>query len=154
MSGTTVSEVMNTKPVCTWGHSSLSEAARIMWERDCGWVPVIDHAHRVVGVITDRDICMAAYTRGMTLDTMAVAGTMSTNVFGVYADDPLETALVHMQEHRVRRLPVLDHDGSIVGLVSLSDLARRAAAHDGIARPLVLATMSAVSEPRRSDSIV
>lgn len=148
-----VSDVMNDRPRTVRGHDSLAEATRIMWDRDCGWVPVVDDGAHVVGVITDRDVCMAAYTRGMTLDAMVVAGTMSTNVHVVRDDDPLENALALMRNHRVRRLPVVDDEGLLTGLLSLSDLARRAAGKDsGMRGTEVLATLGAISEPRSADS--
>jgi CBS domain-containing protein len=143
-----VNRVINMRPRTVRGHDSLSEAARIMWERDCGWVPVVDDASHVVGVITDRDICMAAYTRGMTLDTMVVQGTMCTNVHMIHMDDPLENALALMLNHRVRRLPVVDDDNVLVGLLSMSDVARRAAAPEsGIRTNDVVHTLAAICEP-------
>ncbi len=148
-----VRTMMNARPRTVRGHDPLSEAARIMWDRDCGWVPVVDDALHVVGVITDRDICMAAYTRGMTLDAMAVIGTMCTNVHVVHVEDPLENALAMMRNHRVRRLPVIDDDGSLVGLLSLSDLARRAA-EDGPTATELVSTLASISEPRSASGLV
>ncbi len=147
--------VMNPKPHSLRPHDLLSEAARVMWDRDCGWVPVLDDSNRVVGVITDRDVCMAAFTRGMTLTQMVVEGTMSTNVHAVRADDPLETALLHMSNHRVRRLPVVDDEDHLVGLLSLSDLAQRAGKGEGrVPSESVLATLAAICAPRAAASSV
>lgn len=150
-----VSDLMNDRPRTVRAHDPLSEATRIMWDRDCGWVPVVDDGGRVVGVITDRDVCMAAYTRGMPLSTMAVEGTMSSNVYSVHLDDPIENALAHMRNYQVRRLPVVDEQERLVGLLSLSDLSRRAAAHEeGIRNEEIVSTLAAVSEPRSGSRVV
>lgn len=144
---------MNAHARTVRSHDSLSEAARIMWDRDCGWLPVVDDGAHVVGVITDRDICMAAYTRGMLLEHMVVAGTMSTNVHAVEANDPLHNALVAMLNYRVRRVPVVDEEGALVGLLSLNDLARRATtAGGGVSAAEVLSTLASICEPRSATS--
>jgi CBS domain-containing protein len=108
-------------------HDTLNAAARIMWEHDCGCVPVVDEGGRVVGMLTDRDICMAAYTQGRPLDAIQAANVMSKQVHGCKAEDPIAFAQGIMRAHKVRRLPVTDADGHLVGVVSLSDLARQAA---------------------------
>jgi CBS domain-containing protein len=107
-------------------NDSLGRAAEIMWEADCGCVPVVDGEGRVTAMITDRDICMAAYTRGQALHEMNVATAASRRVVTVMAGDELATAEQLMREYRVRRLPVVNRDGKLVGLLSMNDLARRA----------------------------
>jgi len=110
---------------------SLSDAARLMWDHACGCVPVVDDRDRVVGVLTDRDVCMAAYTRGLPLADMTVSSAMSRRVFACHMGDALETAEAIMREHQVRRLPVLWFEDRIVGLLSLSDIAREAERRKG-----------------------
>jgi CBS domain-containing protein len=150
-----VRDVMNPRPRTVRPHDKLSEAARVMWDHDCGWIPVVDDAGRVTGVITDRDICMAAFTRGMPLHDIAVEGTMSTNVFATHPGEPLENAFAAMCNYRVRRLPVVTEAGDLVGLLSLSDLTRRAAAKDSDVRAHeVIATLAAICEPRSASSAV
>jgi len=102
-------------------------AAKIMWERDCGFVPVVDERFRVLGVVTDRDLCMAAYTQGMSLSELRVHSAMSQEVFSCRPDDDLATAEKAMREHQVRRLPVADETGRLKGILSLSDITREAA---------------------------
>jgi CBS-domain-containing membrane protein len=114
-----VREVMSCSP-----DDMLNRAAQIMWENDCGCVPVVDSAARVLGMLTDRDICMAAYTRGQTLNHIPVSAAMSSEVFACRAGDDLLDAQKVMRKHQVRRLPVNDSKGRLVGLLSLSDLAR------------------------------
>ena len=104
---------------------SLHFAARLMWDHDCGCVPVVDQ-NVVVGMLTDRDICMAAYTQGRSLPELTACGAMSKHVYSCHPDDLLSAAEQIMATHRVRRLPVIEKDGRLVGILSLSDLAREA----------------------------
>jgi len=105
---------------------SLNRAAQVMWENDCGCVPVVDESGRVVGMLTDRDVCMAAYTQGRLLAEMTVSSAMSKTVVICTQEDRIATAEQRMREHRVRRLAVVNGAGRIVGVLSLSDLARGA----------------------------
>lgn len=100
-----------------------NEAARLMWERNCGAIPVVQEEGRVVGIITDRDLCMAAYTQGRPLASILVETAMARRVYCCRADDTVGDALAVMRDHEVRRLPVVDEDGRLVGLLSLDDLA-------------------------------
>jgi len=104
-------------------HDSLNAAAQIMWEYACGCVPVVDEQGRPVGFLTDRDICMAAYTQGGLLQTLRVETAMARNVIACRADDELADAARIMRERGVRRLPVVNQDGRLVGLLSIDDLA-------------------------------
>ncbi len=108
----------------------VSAAAHIMWDRDCGCVPVVepeDGTARLVGMITDRDVCMAAYTQGRTLAAIEVRGAMATKLFSCRSTDSIDDALKLMEANQLHRLPVVDQDGRLVGLVSLADAAREAA---------------------------
>jgi CBS-domain-containing membrane protein len=87
---------------------------------------LLDHAGRFIDMLTDRDICMAAYTQDMTLSMANVESAMASTVVSCNPQDELEDAQKLMCRHRVRRLPVVDADGKIVGLLSLSDIAREA----------------------------
>ncbi len=104
------------------------EAARILWECDCGIVPVVasDEAGKLVGVITDRDICMAAYTQGKTLAEIPVQSAMAHDVLSCSPDDPIALVEERMRNAQVRRLPVVDSTGRLVGMISLADIAREA----------------------------
>jgi len=123
-------ERVMTKNVRTCGpDESLDTAARIMWEGDCGCVPVVeaDDTGRVVGMLTDRDVCMAAYTCGKCLCDLSVKDAMAHVVVGCRPDDSIAAAESSMRKAQVRRLPVLDEDGHLLGLISLADIAREAA---------------------------
>lgn len=124
-------------------HDTLEHAARLLWEHDCGVLPVVDHNRRVGATITDRDICMGAYTKGGRLNELKVRDSMSKGLVSCRADDDLPTAARAMRQQRVRRLPVLDDAGRLVGLLSLNDLAR-AAAHDVAVGREALQTLTAI----------
>jgi CBS domain-containing protein len=102
-------------------------AARIMWERDCGFVPIVDENERVVAVVTDRDLCMAAYTQGKPLQQIPLHSVMSKEIYSCRPDDDLSQAESVMRKRQVRRLPVADAEGRLKGILSLSDITREAA---------------------------
>lgn len=119
-------EVM-TREVKTCGERDpLNRAARIMWEHDCGCVPVVSADNRVIGILTDRDICMAAYTQGLPLHAIKAESAMARTVVSCSPDDEITTVEDLMRQNKVRRLPVVDKDGRLSGIVSLNDLALEA----------------------------
>ena len=122
-----VREIMRSEVASCPPEASLSEVARIMWESDCGLVPIVDEQDgAVAGVVTDRDVCMAAWTRGQPLHEIPVRVPMSTDLKVCHPDDDLIQAQKLMQENRVKRLLVLDEDQHLAGVVSLACLARAA----------------------------
>lgn len=127
----------------------LNSAAQIMWESDCGIVPVVSEAGALVGVLTDRDICMAAYTQGRPLWACSVGHAMSEQVYSCSPDDTIEKAAGIMAERQVRRLPVTAPSGRLLGILSLADIARQVKAL-GISSPrwcsLLATTLGAISE--------
>ena len=131
----------------------LTWPTRVMWEQDCGCVPVVDDEQHVIGMITDRDICMAAYSQGRPLGEMTVDSAMARNIVTCRQTDELSVAHERMREHQLRRLPVVDDDDLLVGLVTLADIARvtsqgatKAARQKGA--EALLQTLAAVSKPR------
>jgi CBS domain-containing protein len=144
-----IKDVMSFPPVTCQVSSSLDHAARLMWEFDCGIVPVMNDDGRLAGVVTDRDVCMAAYTQGQSLASIPVTTAMAKAVIAGHAGDPIEQAEQLMRDNQIRRLPVLDVDDHLVGVVSMNDLARLAARakRSGIDRELVK-TLAAVCQPR------
>ena len=146
-----VEQIMS-RPAVTCGvNETLNEAARLMWEHDTGVMPVVDDGGRIVGMITDRDICMAAYTQGGALGAIPVANVMSMIVVSCGPQDTVETAEQAMRERQVRRVAVVDPEGRPLGLLSVNDVVRaaiRARKKDGVDRGL-LQTLAAICEPRR-----
>ncbi len=106
--------------------TSLATAAMMMWESDCGVLPVVDVSDKVVGMITDRDICMAAASQHRDPSTIAVAEVISGNAYTCQPDDDVREALKVMKEMRVRRLPVVDVEGNLQGILSMSDAVLKA----------------------------
>jgi CBS domain-containing protein len=145
-----IQEIMS-KPVATCRHNdTLNTAAQLMWEHDCGAVPVTGDDGQLIGMITDRDICMATYTRGSAPHEIRVADAMSKQVFSCRANDSLETAEHLMGQKQVRRVPIVDSDNRPVGVLSLNDIARYAASarkKDGLERE-VTQTLAAICQPR------
>jgi len=105
---------------------NLAAAASRMWDCDIGCLPVLDTEGHVIGMITDRDVCMAALTRGQRLDEIPVSVAMSKEVLSCGPEAALVEAEEIMRSGQVRRLPVIDSAACLVGLVSLNDLARLA----------------------------
>lgn len=110
---------------------------------------MLDEAGNLVGMITDRDICMAALTQAMPLASIRVEVGLSERVFYVRPDATVEEAERLMRRTQTRRLPVLDGDGSVVGILSLSDIARQSGSSDGeVAKAEVADTLAAIGRPR------
>jgi CBS domain-containing protein len=145
-----IQEIMS-KPVMTCQpNDTLNTAARLMWEHDCGAIPVTGEEGTLVGIITDRDVCMAAYTKGAALERIAVSDAMARQVFSCQADGALETAEQLMADKQIRRLPIVDGDNRPVGILSMNDIARHAAAagkKNGLDRE-VTKTLAAICQPR------
>jgi CBS domain-containing protein len=122
-----VEQIMNRHVKTCGPQDSLNKAAQVMWDEPCGAVPVVDEQGRPVGFLTDRDICMAAYTQGKPLAELQAEGAMAGKLFCCKADDDLDSAAQVMRQNRTRRVPVIDREGVLVGLLTLDDLACEAA---------------------------
>ena len=121
-----VKEMMSTNAIVCTLTDNLSAAAGLMWENDCGILPVVAEEGKVVGLITDRDICMAATLKNRNLSKIAVEDVISGKVFACKPEDDVRNALNIMQENKVRRLPVVDAEGTLEGILSMNDLILRA----------------------------
>ncbi len=131
--------------------NTLAEAAQIMWEHDRGCLPVLDDEAHVIGMITDRDICMAAFTRGQAPHECRVSDAMSHTVYSCSENDRVADVEELMQDRQLRRVPVVGDWGQLVGMLTLADLARFAQSK---ARRLafgatgLVKTLASVTEPR------
>jgi len=131
---------------------SLEQAAMLMWQNDCGCLPVCSADGRIAGIITDRDICMCALLEGTGLRDQQVATAMAPDVLCCSPDDSPATAERKMAEGKVRRLPVVSDNGVPLGVVSLADLAREAARQQNASRhdiscSEVCSTLAAICTP-------
>jgi CBS domain-containing protein len=148
---------------------SLDHAARLLWDRDCGCLAVVDLHGRLRGMLTDRDICMAAHITGQRLQDLQVREAMAIDVVTTGPEETTRSAELLMREHRVRRLPVVDDRGHVVGMLTCNDLIRwvddagtthrshhdsvhliRTLAFIGAARPSHFASIYAPPSPLRS----
>jgi CBS domain-containing protein len=129
-----VSKVMHENVHSCRVDDHLATAASIMWNQDIGCLPVLDKDGEVLGMITDRDICMAAYTRGVSLREIPVSVAMSKFVYFCTPDSSIQDAEEKMSAHQIRRLPVLDENRKLVGVITLSDLAHEAERKTGSER--------------------
>ena len=112
-------------------NTNLAEAAALMWEGDCGILPVITQSGEVEGIITDRDIAIALGTRNQFAFEIPVGEVMTGKVYTCTPDDDIHTALKIMRKEKVRRLPVVNVEGKLQGLLSLNDIAIHAEPFDG-----------------------
>jgi len=149
-----VEELMTTDVGACRPFDTVDRSAKVMWERDCGAVPVVDQEGRAVAMLTDRDICMAALTQGRALGEIHVSSAMSRRLWSCRPQDDVKDAERVMRAHQVRRLPVVDADGKLLGLLSISDLARAAMSPKGtrakkkpVAASDVGETLGAISSP-------
>lgn len=117
-----VKEIMTAAPRTCTPDASLAEAANLMWESDCGVLPVVDDGE-LVGIVTDRDMFIALGTRNTRAAHLRVGAVATTKVSTCSPDDEVEAALATMKEARVRRLPVVDTNRKLIGILSLNDIA-------------------------------
>jgi len=118
----TVKEVMNTAVATCAPDSSLDSVIDNMRKYDCGFLPVVDSHGIVVGVVTDRDVCLAGRTGHRSLARISAKETMSHPVFSCFPDENVKVVLATMAKHRVRRLPVLNKSGHVQGVLSIDDI--------------------------------
>lgn len=148
-----ISQIMKSDVEMCGPDDNLAAAASRMWDCDIGCLPVVGAAGEVVGMVTDRDICMSALTRGQSLREIPVSVAMTKEVLSCAPDATLIDAEEVMRAGQVRRLPVIDSDGCLVGVVSLNDLARLAEHDIGRENPdlsaqEITATLAAICAPR------
>jgi len=153
-----IEDVMTRRVVAARADTELAHVARLMWDNDCGAVPVVDAEDKVVGILTDRDLCMGAHFSGKALREQRVSGCMASEVLTCRPGDEVLAVVGAMAKRRVRRIPVTDGTGRLVGLVAVGDLF----AAQGRAKPkeqkalaaALLALMTAVTARAHKDEVV
>ena len=133
--------------------TNLAAAAAIMWENDCGALPIVADGEKAIGMITDRDVAIALGTRNMQAAEIPVKEVMSGKLFAASPDDDIHAALKLMRKEKVHRLPVIDSQGKLQGILSLNDVALHAMHPNGKTTPAlnyedVVSTLKAVCEHR------
>jgi CBS domain-containing protein len=145
-------ETLMTERVASCGpDTNLGSVVEAMWMHDCGIVPVVNEHGEAVGVVTDRDICIALGTRDVPASSLVARNVMTTPVVGCAPDDDCVDVLLTMSARRVRRLPVLGPGRVLLGIVSIDDIVRRAArapATDPL-REVTLQVLAGVDTPAR-----
>jgi CBS domain-containing protein len=122
-----IKDVMTTNPsYCVPGDSS-TRAARIMKDKNVGIVPIIqsDADHKLIGVVTDRDLCLAVVAQNVQPDTVKIQQCMTTEIVTVRPDDEVQKAMALMSENQVRRIPVVNQDDVLEGMVATADILQR-----------------------------
>jgi CBS domain-containing protein len=126
-----VEDVMTEKVTACRPETNLAEAVALMWEADCGTLPVVADGGKVIGIITDRDIAIATGTRDRQPSQIPVSDVMSKQVYACAPEDDIHAALKTMRKDRVRRLPAIDQEGRLRGIVSMNDIALHAEKFEG-----------------------
>jgi len=141
-----VFEVMTIDVGFCHADDNLTKAAQIMWEKDCGIVPVVTAEKRVVGVVTDRDIAIAAATRNRRTSSIK-AGEMNFRAVKTCAlEDDIKDVLRRMRKYKIKRLCVTNQDKELLGVISLTDILLKAGEKKSV-RKLIFSTLSAIAKP-------
>ncbi len=121
-----IESIMTKQPICCSPADTVQRVAQMMRQHDVGAIPVVSDmvSKRLVGIITDRDLCISAMAEGRDPHTTPIANYFTQQVITCSPDDALETCEQKMKEHRIRRIPVVDKQNSCVGIVVQADLAR------------------------------
>ena len=117
-----IRDVMTPNPECVTGKDSLRDVARIMKNQDTGVVPVVD-GKKIIGLITDRDIVVRGLAEGKDLESTRVNELMTKSIRSVREDSTVNEALELMSSSEIRRVPVVNQNDELVGIVSLGDIA-------------------------------
>lgn len=128
--------------------TNLAAATAIMWNNGCGALPVLDEGEKVIGMITDRDICIAAGSRNWIPSEIQVRGVVPERVFTCAGEDDIHAALKTMQTQKVRRLPVVSKDRKLQGILCLDDIVLKAGKSDALSYEDVINTFKAICEHR------
>ena len=121
-----VRDLMTTNIAFCRSETNLAAVGALMWEHDCGFIPIVGDTEKVTGVITDRDICIALSTRDRQPSQITAREVTSVPAFVCSPDDDIQTALQTMSKERLHRLPVVNNDGGLVGILSIDDVVLRA----------------------------
>ena len=141
---------MTTSPAGCIPNDTVIRAARVMKEMDTGVVPVVesDRSRKLVGVVTDRDLCLCVVAEGQDPKTVQVQSCMTTHLVNCEPDDSVEHGIELMQQHLIRRILVVDRQGILQGVVSMADIVRNSNAPSST----IHETLRQVSEPTTAAS--
>lgn len=145
------SKVMTRQPRSCAPYDSLNRPARLMWDANCGSIPVVDNNGILTGIVTDRDIAMATYSKGRPLEGIEVHEVMSHGVVVANENSTLREVLGVMSTHQLHRVPIVDSKGHLLGIVAISDISRYVAENDEYSACLsIVRTLAAIASPQAS----
>jgi CBS domain-containing protein len=123
-----ITDIMTPDPACATPETTLPEIARLMVENDCGEIPIVNNleSRKLLGVVTDRDIVCRVIAKDKNPAETKASDIMSTSVVTVSEDADVQECCEKMEEHQIRRIPVIDAEGRICGIVAQADIARQA----------------------------
>lgn len=142
-----VEKIMKLDIGCCRPNDDLMKAAEIMRQKDCGVVPVIDEENKIVGMITDRDVCFAALNNSGKISQISVSDLGGAKIVTCTANDKVEDALKKMRKYQLKRLPVVGKNGELVGILSVSDVLLNAR-KDKKLKKKIYSTLEAIFQPR------
>lgn len=137
-----VREIMTAQPKTAFPGTNLAAAAHLLWDADCGVLPIVEGG-KLVGVVTDRDMYIALATRNKPASQITVGEVASGAVWACGPDDEVQVALDAMKTRRVRRLPVVD-GGALVGILSMNDVVLAAGTGKAVRNEEVVDTLKAI----------
>ncbi|MEP7117180.1 MAG: CBS domain-containing protein [Acidobacteriota bacterium] len=126
----TAKDVMTPDPQCCTAEQTLTEVAKMMVQHNCGQIPVVDSQRKLIGVVTDRDIVSRVVAEGRNPSMVTAREAMTQPVISVTPESSLEATMGKMEQHQIRRVPVVDADGGCCGIVAQADVARKAQEQD------------------------
>ena len=135
--------------------TNLAAATEILWQNNCGTLPVLDSDGKLLGVITDRDMCIALGTRNCRASELAVCEVATKPVFTCGPNDDTHAALKTLRQHQIRRMPVIGADGKLAGILCLDEIVlnvQKTEGKEGISYDDVVNTMKAICEHRRAEA--
>jgi CBS domain-containing protein len=121
-------EIMTKDPVCCLPGDTVDQAAQLMKDEDVGPIPVVadQKTRRLVGIVTDRDLAVKVVAEARSIQSVTVEEVMSRDPVSCHAEDDLQRAIDAMEKNQVRRIPVVDDNDRIIGIISQADVAIRA----------------------------
>ena len=145
-----VKDVMTVDVKSCRPETNAAEAVKMMWDQDFGALPIVNNDRKVVGMITDRDLSVAVATRGRAAERIAVKDVATGKAYTCQADDDVPTALEVMKAQQVHRLPVVDAQGRLKGILSMNDVVL----HSGAASPKqIVDSLAGICAPRRKAAV-
>jgi len=136
------SDVMTENPVCCLSNDLVSQAARVMRREHIGPIPVVsdERTKEIIGIVTDRDLAIKVVAESRDPNRTTVGDVMTHTIVVCREDDDLSSAIAAMEEYQIRRLPIIDRGGRLVGIISQADLATRI--HEPVATAMMIEEIS------------